>query len=65
MKDQKIVVKLVPDGVRVTWCDNAMLNNGGALTRTFETVEDARRHADMLADQFYFEDGQIWRVEYE
>ena len=65
MEDQKIVIKRTADGVRVTWCDNAMLQNGGALTRTFETYSEAREHADMIAEQFYFEDGQVWSIEYE
>ena len=65
MTEQKIVIRRAADGVRVTWCDNAMLNKGGALSRVFETESEAREHADMVADQFYFEDGQVWRIENE
>ena len=62
MDDQKIVIKRRPNGFRVTWCDKG---SEGALSRLFDTYSEAREHADMVADQFYFEDGQIWGIEYE
>ena len=59
MRDQVITIQeSTQGGIEVCWLDN------GPLMRIFDLLSDAISHAQMLAEQAYFEDGEIWAIDY-
>jgi hypothetical protein len=63
MQDQVITIQpSTQGGFEVCWCDNAMLQTTGPLMRIFDHLSSAVDHANMVAEQAYFENGEFWTI---
>ena len=57
MQDQVITIQQsTQGGFEVCWLD------GNALMRIFDTIAEAIAHANMVAEQAYFESGELWVI---
>jgi hypothetical protein len=57
MQDQVITIQpSTQGGIEVCWLDN------GPLMRIFDSIAEAIEHASMVAEQAYFENGELWTI---